>query len=73
MHDLRHTFATRSLGAGVNLKVVSQSLGDSQIGTTADIYLHVDPAMKQKHADRLKATLGDAVRDALKAVLASAV
>lgn len=41
LHDLRHTFATRSLEAGIPLKVVQSWLGHSKINTTADIYTHI--------------------------------
>ena len=40
LHDLRHTFATRCLESGVNIKVVQTWLGHSRINTTADIYSH---------------------------------
>ncbi len=39
-HDLRHSYATLALEAGVDLAVVSKSLGHSNVSTTADIYLH---------------------------------
>lgn len=43
LHGLRHTFATAALDAGVPLKVLSQILGHSKIGITADVYQHVTP------------------------------
>jgi integrase len=46
-HDLRHTFATLSLMAGVPLKTVSEILGHSTITITADIYGHVYPENKK--------------------------
>ena len=36
LHDLRHTSASLALAAGVEMKVVSDRLGHSQISTTAD-------------------------------------
>ena len=37
-HTLRHTFATRMVEAGVNIKVVQNTLGHSRVSTTLDIY-----------------------------------
>jgi integrase len=44
-HDLRHTWATLALKAGVHPKVVSDRLGHSTIAITLDIYSHVSPAL----------------------------
>jgi integrase len=40
-HDLRHSCATLLLAQGVPLVVVRDTLGHTQISTTADIYGHV--------------------------------
>lgn len=61
LHDLRHTFASMSLEAGVDMKTVSNALGHSSISTTADIYAHVTPALMRSAADRLEDTLGRAI------------
>jgi integrase len=45
VHDLRHTWASLALKAGVPLKVVSEILGHSSISITADIYQHTTPSM----------------------------
>lgn len=43
LHDLRHTFATRCLESGINIKVVQRWLGHSRLDTTASIYTHLEP------------------------------
>lgn len=55
LHDLRHTWATLALEAGVHVKVVSERLGHSTIGITLDTYSHVLPAMESDAADRVAA------------------
>ena len=41
VHGLRHTFATRSLESGMNVKTLSKLLGHSNVGFTMDVYTHV--------------------------------
>lgn len=59
-HDLRHTAATLLLGAGVPLKVVSETLGHSTIAITADVYAHVTPELRREAADAMDRALGGA-------------
>ncbi|MGO8870497.1 MAG: tyrosine-type recombinase/integrase [Acidimicrobiales bacterium] len=53
LHDLRHSYATAALEAGIPLKVVSQRLGHSSISITGDIYSHVRPEIDQSAADQV--------------------
>ena len=39
-HDLRHTFGTRAISAGVNPLAVSGAMGHSSLSTTLNIYVH---------------------------------
>lgn len=41
IHQLRHTFATRALRAGVSISVVSKWMGHANISTTYNTYIHV--------------------------------
>lgn len=43
-HDLRHTYATTALRRGVQLAVVSKTLGHARVSITNDIYRHVLPS-----------------------------
>ncbi len=40
LHDLRHTFASILYEEGVDLKVISEAMGHSDLGTTNKIYTH---------------------------------
>jgi len=55
LHDLRHTYATLALGAGVHPKVVSERLGHANIGITLDCYSHCLPALSEEAAYRVAA------------------
>ena len=48
LHDLRHTWATLALQAGVHPKVVQERLGHASIGVTLDVYSHVTAGL---HSD----------------------
>ncbi len=52
-HDLRHTFATLMLMAGIHPKIVSEMLGHSSVSFTLDTYSHVVPTMQQAAMKRL--------------------
>ncbi len=53
LHDLRHTFATRALDAGVPMKVVQTWLGHADLSTTADIYTDVSRELSFDEAKKL--------------------
>lgn len=45
-HSLRHTFTTRMCEAGVNIKVIQDTLGHTDISTTLNIYTDVTKELK---------------------------
>ncbi|WP_376773822.1 tyrosine-type recombinase/integrase [Lipingzhangella halophila] len=45
LHDLRHGAATLMLAAGTDVKVVQETLGDTRVSTTLDVYTSVVPAL----------------------------
>lgn len=47
-HNLRHTFTTRLCEAGVNLKVIQDTLGHKDIETTMEIYAEATKDLKKK-------------------------
>ena len=53
-HSLRHTYTTRLVEAGVNLKVVQSVLGHADFSTTMDIYTTVTNELKQREFDSLQ-------------------
>lgn len=54
IHDLRHTFATNCIEAGVELKAVQAWLRHSNIGITADTYAHATDKYLMQEAEKLK-------------------
>lgn len=48
-HTLRHTFASRFIALGGNVKSLSEILGHSNVRTTMQLYFH--PSLEQKRAD----------------------
>lgn len=49
-HDLRHTWATLALRAGVSPKIVSERLGHASVGFTLDTYAHATPGWQAEAA-----------------------
>lgn len=55
MHSLRHTWATRALEAGIDVKTVSSMLGHKNVTTTMNTYQDVFDSQKIKAACTLNA------------------
>lgn len=53
LHAARHTFASRLIANGENLKYIAEQLGHSSIKVTADTYGHLIPGGNKQAVDRL--------------------
>jgi Phage integrase family len=53
LHDVRHSYATAGLRAGVPVKVMSVRLGHATTAITENLYQHVLPAMDQDAATQV--------------------
>jgi integrase len=51
LHDVRHSYATAALKAGISPKVISERLGHSSAAFTLQTYTHVIPGMDEMAAD----------------------
>ena len=52
-HTLRHTFATRCIEVGFDVKSLSEILGHSNVSITLNRYVHPSIELKQKNMDKL--------------------
>lgn len=59
LHDLRHSYASLALQAGVQTKIVSERLGHVSTSITSDIYQHVTPGMQADAAEAIGRLLFD--------------
>jgi integrase len=60
LHDVRHSYATAGLAAGVDIKVMSERLGHANVAITQDLYRHVLREMDESAAMTVAAAiLGD--------------
>ena len=57
-YGLRHSCASLLLANGVQMKLIQEWLGHSDISTTSNIYTHVDSESKKLSADAIAKTLG---------------
>lgn len=56
-HTLRHTFTTRMVETGTNMKAMQEILGHSDISTTMNIYAEATKELKEKEMVRLGESL----------------
>ena len=53
-HALRHTFATRCIEAGFDVKTLSEILGHTDVKTTLNRYVHSSYELKQSNMEKLR-------------------
>jgi len=57
-HALRHTFATRCVEAGVDIKSLSEMLGHANVNITLNRYVHSSFEQKQRGMNKLEEYIG---------------
>lgn len=60
-HDLRHSFATMALEAGIPVKTVQEMLGHTTSAMVMEVYSHVTPAMQKEAAKKIGQVLGGVI------------
>lgn|GEM_PF-457832 len=63
LHDVRHTYATLSLDAGVDPKIVSDRIGHANMAYTLAIYTHRSTGRDQDAAQKVAGLMFDAPDD----------
>lgn len=58
-HDLRHSCASLLLANGVQMMLIQEWLGHSDISTTSNVYSHVDSESKKLSARAIERALGE--------------
>ena len=53
-HALRHTFATRCIESGVDIKALSEILGHASVNITLNRYVHSSPEMKRRNMEKVR-------------------
>ena len=53
-HTLRHTFATRCIETGFDIKSLSEILGHANINITLQRYVHPSMELKRQQMERLE-------------------
>lgn len=57
VHALRHSFATRAVEAGMDIRTLSEILGHTQVSLTMQLYVHSNIETKKKEMEKLDAVL----------------
>jgi integrase len=58
LHDLRHTWASLALEAGVHIRVVADRLGHSSPTVTLNVYSHSTPKLDRAAAEAVSQMVG---------------
>jgi integrase len=64
LHGLRYKWTTLALGAGIDVKIVSERLNHSSTHITREIYTHVPAPMQSDAAERVASMIGFGTGDA---------
>ena len=62
-HSLRHTFATRYIECGMDVKTLSEMLGHSSVQITLDRYVHPTMEMKKKNMEIFAEKMRESIKN----------
>jgi len=57
VHALRHTFATRAVESGMDIRTLSEILGHTKVALTLQLYAHSSMETKLKELEKMDAFL----------------
>ena len=57
LHTLRHTFATRALESGMDVRTLSEIRGHEDVSTTLNLYCHSSLDTKREGMEKMSALL----------------
>jgi len=63
IHALRHTFATRWIEAGLDVRSLADILGHADVKMTLNVYTHALPDQKRKNMDFMATLIEEGKKD----------
>jgi len=62
LHDIRHTYSTVALDAGIDPKLVSDRVGHANMNVTFQIYAHRSTGQDRAAAEQITQVIAEALR-----------
>ncbi len=62
LHDIRHTYATLSMDAGITPKLLSDRIGHANLNVTFQIYTHRSTGQDREAAEKISGLIVNALK-----------